>query len=216
VSRPDPPPPRGLPRQRRGVTPQGRGRYPDYDVLANAHHWDAVTRGVVEKRARTTPELSFFTADEAHTLRAFCDTVTGQDSEPRIPVVEMVDAKLAARSFDGYRYADMPRDDETWRRVARALDGFADLDAGAREQVVQSFAEGKLACDGLDASKAWSVVTRGVLSSFYSHPWAWSEIGYGGPRYPRGYIRMGSDRAEPDGAREGFELDPVKDVARRS
>ena len=31
-----PGPPSGLPRQRRGTTPQMRGRYPDYDVLGAA------------------------------------------------------------------------------------------------------------------------------------------------------------------------------------
>jgi hypothetical protein len=30
-----------------------------------------------------------------------------------------------------------------------------------------------------------------ILSGFYSHPWAWNEIGFGGPAYPRGYMRLG-------------------------
>ena len=34
----------------------------------------------------------------------------------------MVDAKLARGRLDGYRYADMPDDRETWRLVARGLD----------------------------------------------------------------------------------------------
>ena len=33
---------------------------------------------------------------------------------------------------------------------------------------------------------------RVVLACFYSHPWAWNEIGFGGPAYPRGYSRFGS------------------------
>ncbi len=32
--------PNQLPRQRRGRTPQMHGRYPDYDVLEQAAHWD--------------------------------------------------------------------------------------------------------------------------------------------------------------------------------
>jgi len=32
---------------------------------------------------------------------------------------------------------------------------------------------------------------RAILAAFYSHPWAWNEIGFGGPAYPRGYIRLG-------------------------
>ena len=30
-----------------------------------------------------------------------------------------------------------------------------------------------------------------ILAAFYSHPWAWNEIGYGGPAYPEGYMRLG-------------------------
>ena len=39
-----------LPHQRRGTSPQMRGRYPDYDVLAEAQHWDEPTRAVVLAR----------------------------------------------------------------------------------------------------------------------------------------------------------------------
>ena len=39
-----------------------------------------------------------------------------------------------------------------------------------------------------------------ILAAFYSHPWAWNEIGFGGPAYPRGYMRLG-----PTSTREPFE-----------
>ena len=31
---------------------------------------------------------------------------------------------------------------------------------------------------------------------YYSHPWAWDEIGFGGPAYPRAYMRL--ERGEPE------------------
>jgi gluconate 2-dehydrogenase subunit 3-like protein len=223
--RPDgePAPPEGLPRQRRGTTPQRHGRYPDYDVLEHAGHWDEVTRRTVLARVDDVPPLRFFDAAEAATLRAFCDTVTAQDAEPRIPVLEMVDAKLHAGRLDGFRYADMPRDDETWRRVARGLDeaaggSFAALAEDGRRAVVGRFAAGELTGGTwaqLPCARAWSVVTRAVLSAFYSHPWAWNEIGYGGPRYPRGYVRLQADGHAFDEGVEAFDVDPVPDVARR-
>ena len=48
-----------------------------------------------------------------------------QDAEPRVPVVEMVDEKLAAGRLDGYQYADMPDDRDTWRLVLAGLDEVA-------------------------------------------------------------------------------------------
>jgi hypothetical protein len=223
--RPDgqPAPPEDLPRQRRGTTPQMHGRYPDYDVLEHAQEWDEVTRQTVLKRAEPPPPLRFFTGPQARTLGALCDEVTAQDAEPRIPVLAMVDAKLDAGELDGFRFADMPEDPETWRLVAQGLDesargSFADLDAQERHHLVSRFADGNLTgpvWERIPPKKAWSVVTRAILAAFYSHPWAWNEIGYGGPRYPRGYMRLGEGMREPDQAPEAFELDPVPDVARR-
>ncbi len=49
-----------------------------------------------------------------------------QDAEPRVPVAEMVDEKLAAGRLDGYQYADMPDDRDTWRLVLAGLDETAE------------------------------------------------------------------------------------------
>ena len=195
-------------RHRDPATPQRRGRYPGYNVLDEADHWDEVTRRLVFDRVENVPPVRFFTAAEAHTLGALCDLLLAQDSEPRIPVLNMVDAKLFAGELDGFRYADMPDDRETWRRVALGLDaaarqraevGFAEASADTQNQVVESFSSGELrgeVWDDLPPARAWKVVTRAILGAFYSHPWAWNEIGFGGPAYPRGYARLGAGQRE--------------------
>ncbi len=203
-----------LPRQRRGITPQMIGRYPDYDVFDAVGTWDVATRKVIDERMRIASRaLRFFSVEEQPTLRAFCDVVTAQDSDPRVPVAELVDEKLDAGRLDGYQYAGMPDDRETWHRVLRGLDetaksrygrsSFATLDAAAREAVVADFAAGTLqggVWDTVNVKRAFSVCMRAVIAGFYSHPWAWNEIGFGGPAYPRGYMRLG-----PLAVREPFE-----------
>ncbi len=202
------------------------GRYPDYDVMENAGNWDPATRQMIEQRLRRSGPLRFFTSSEEATLRAFCDTTTAQDSEPRVPVAEMVDDKLASGRLDGYRYANMPRDPETWRLVLRGLDevaagrygrdSFAACDLPAREAVVSALADGSLrggAWDQLDVSRAFSVCMRAILAAFYSHPWAWNEIGYGGPAYPQGYMRLGPISVlEPHERPGATSEDPVRAV----
>jgi hypothetical protein len=198
------------------------GRYPDYNVLDEAEHWDEVTRSLVMERVDKVPPIRFFTAPEVVTLGRFCDLVMAQDREPKIPVLNMVDAKLFEGELDGFQYADMPDDRETWRRVAAGLDtasrqhGASDF-AGASEEVqkrvIDAFADGSLhgqVWDELPPAKAWKVVTRAILSAFYSHPWAWNEIGFGGPAYPRGYSRFGVGQREWWEAAPAFEQDPVK------
>jgi Gluconate 2-dehydrogenase subunit 3 len=218
--------PVSLPRQRRGVTPQMRGRYPDYDVLENRDHWDEVTRRVVMARVDDVPPIRFFTPAEARTLGAFCDAVMAQDDDPRIPVINFVDDKFFKGQLDGFQHAGMPDDRDVWRRMAVVLDERAREDYGkpsfdqcsppAQHNVCEKFASSKLDTGDMDCSTAWSVMTRAILSAFYSHPWAWSEIGFGGPAYPRGYSRLGPGMREEWEGEEAFDLDPVKDTERRS
>jgi hypothetical protein len=187
------------------TTPQNRGRFGDYDVMDDARHWDEVTRELITARERDVPAIVYFTPDEERQLRVFLDIALAQDCEPRIPVLEMVDARLARGDGDGYRYHDMPEDGETWKRFAARLreDGFDAL--ADKEAYVQKLHD--------DKSRPWSVVMRYALSAFYSHPWAWNEIGFGGPAYPRGYMRMGvGDHVgrEPHEGEEAFQRDPVR------
>ncbi|MEO8750783.1 MAG: gluconate 2-dehydrogenase subunit 3 family protein [Allobranchiibius sp.] len=221
-----PPHPRWLPRQRRGVSPQMIGRYPDYDVLASTDTWDHATSDVVLDRLAEPGPLRFFTAAEAPTLRAFCDTVMAQDVEPRVPVAEFVDAKLANAQLDGYQYAGMPADPDTWRIVLRGLNetatgrygkpSFAAAELETREAIVDDLAHARLSAgswDEVDVARAWSVCMRSILAGFYSHPWAWNEIGFGGPAYPQGYMRLGPlSTTEPHERHGATDEDPVQAV----
>jgi hypothetical protein len=179
------------------------GRYPDYDVLETTGTWDDRTKEVVLARLKPPGPLRFFGPEEEPTLRAFCDIAVGQDDEPRVPVAEAIDAKLAGGQLDGYIYAGMPDDRDTWRGVLRGLDevargqgvdSFSALNHDAQVETVSRLANGDLSSgvwDSLNPKRAWSVCMRAILSAFYSHPWAWNEIGFGGPAYPRGFMRMG-------------------------
>jgi hypothetical protein len=201
------------------------GRYPEYDVLEERGHWDEVTRRVVMARIEAVPPIRFFEPGEAATLSAFCDCVTGQDADPRIPLINFVDEKLFEGKLDGFRYVGMPDDREVWTRMAAVLDerarrlcGAPSFDAcapDAQHYICTEFADGSLDAGEMDCATAWSVVMRAVLSAFYSHPWAWNEIGFGGPAYPRGYSRLGVGMREPWEGDEAFELDPVEDSQER-
>ncbi|MGZ4165466.1 MAG: gluconate 2-dehydrogenase subunit 3 family protein [Solirubrobacteraceae bacterium] len=222
-----------LPRQRHGRTPQMHGRYPDYDVLEQRGHWDSVTREMVLGRVQDVPPIRFFTAAEAATLAALCNVLTAQDSEPRIPLINFIDEKYDKGDLDGFQFDDMPDDREAWRLVARGLDeqaaarcgatSFAAAGADDQLTIVADFADGKLhggAWAQLSVTHAFGLVMRVVLACFYSHPWAWNEIGFGGPAYPRGYSRFGSpdlQRAERETWEgvEHFDRDPISGARER-
>jgi hypothetical protein len=46
------------------------------------------------------------------------------------------------------------------------------------------------------------VLLKQTVGFYYSHPAAWSEIGFGGPASPRGYVRLGFDERDPWEAEE--------------
>ena len=214
--RPDrqPPDKSWLPRQRRGTTPQMVGRYPDYDVFDAASGWDAATRQ--GRRAAYDQAVAAHSVlrrrRKADRLRAFCDIVTAQDAEPRVPVVEMVDKKLAPGPMTATSTPTCPTiarrgascsTASTRRRGSATPRDFAAWTTGAGGRDRASSPQGALrggAWDLLNVKRAFSVCMRAVLAEFYSHPWAWNEIGFGGPAYPRGYMRLG-----PLSVREPFE-----------
>ena len=102
----------------------------------------------------------------------------------------------------------MPDDGEAWRRSLAALDA----DAAPRTAAVRRARPSSSRCDwssecrtapatatgtACRPSRSGALWTRYACAAFYSHPWAWNEIGFGGPAYPRGYKNLGLDQREP-------------------
>jgi hypothetical protein len=178
-------------------------------VLAEAAHWDAKTRELVLGRVNSVPRFSFFDEHEVQVLQPFVDVVMAQDDEPKIPVLNFIDEKLANGARDGYRYFLLPDDDDLWHTVARGLqaEGFAARPLEQQQEFVDRFSQARLhgePWDDLNIAFTWEIVHRDILAAFYSHPWAWNEIGFGGPAYPRGYSRFGSPHL-PESEREAWE-----------
>jgi len=191
-------------------------RFPGYDVLASTGTWDPVTADVVLGRLQPAGPLRFFTEGLDRTAGALFDRLLDQGGDKRVPVLQMVDARLAEGQTDGWRYADMPEDGAAFRASLRGLDqdakafadsDFAGLDRAGQTQILQDVQTGEGRWHGLQAAHVWSLWTRYACTAFYSHPWAWNEIGFGGPAYPRGYGNLGMDR------RESWE---VRDVSPQS
>lgn len=190
-------------------------RYPGYDVLnkRNSVSWNDKTRAVIDRRMATDPEKhQFFTAEEWPTLCAICARIVPQPpgrAHPA-PVAAMVDEKLHANSGDGYRDARLPPMRDAWRRGLAAIDGesksrygrhFHELTPLLQDDLLTAVQNGDVQDKGwrdLPAKLFFKKrLLHDVVSSYYAHPTAWSEIGFGGPASPRGYVRMNFDRRDP-------------------
>lgn len=206
----------------RGVTPQGRGRFPGFDVLDEVDRWDDVTAGAILSRLALPSELAFFTPHEVGIAAPLLDLLLAQDSDPRVPVLALIDERLAVGETDGWHYDDMPEDAQAWRESLAALDedarnahagrGFAELVTAEQAALVQAVQD--RSSDGADwhgwpAKHVWSLWTRYAATAFWSHPWAWNEMGFPGPAYPRGYLNAAVDGREHWEVRDRSGTDPV-------
>lgn len=191
------------------TTPPGTGpwsgRFPGFDVLDQSSHWDPVTTGVVLDRIGMAPDIRFFTPAEQAIATVLCDALLAQDDdtglESRVPIVNLIDARLAEQQTDGWHYHDMPPDGQAWRDTLAGLDtdannqfdtGFATCPSRHRASLIQAVQDlGSGQWHELNAKHVWSLWTRYACSAFYSHPSAWNEMGFPGPAYPRGYKNRG-------------------------
>jgi hypothetical protein len=196
-----------------------RTPYPDYDVLAkwDSPSWNDVTRDVVAKRLHEVPPRSFFDEHEWRTLEAVCERLIPQPDRPQnpVPIAAWIDHKLAANQTEGYRFAVLPPMQVAWRKALRGIDEdseqrwdkcFAELAPEQQDAVLRAVQRGEArgaSWQELPAAQFFErLLLSDVVSVYYSHPSAWSEIGFGGPASPRGYVRLKTNQSDPWEAKE--------------
>ena len=196
------------------------GRFPGFDVLSETGRWDPVTAGVVLARLGPPPPVRFFTPAEQAAATALLARLVGDGEAESVPVLQMIDSRLAEQQTDGWRYEDMPEDGQAWRDSLAALDAdasarygqdFAACSEEQRDTLIQAVQDlDAKDWHGMPAGHVWSLWTRYACTAFYSHPVAWNEIGFPGPAYPRGYKSLGVDALEPFEVRDTRpDEDPV-------
>jgi hypothetical protein len=190
------------------------GYYTGYSTMAQQKSWDKTTREVVADRVQKTPRVRFFSEQEAALLKAVIDRVMPQDDravDRVIPVLPILDERLYKNSLNGFRYEDMPPDQEAYRLAIKAIEemalnrfqqSFPDLTIHQQELILKSLHDGRPDPDHpiwqrMPVHRFWALLMEDCATAYYSHPWAWDEIGFGGPAYPRGYMRLENGLPEP-------------------
>jgi Gluconate 2-dehydrogenase subunit 3 len=190
------------------------GYYAGYSTMVQKKKWDNTTRDVVSDRVDKTPSIRFFAQQEAALLGAVIDRIMPQDDraeERIIPILPIIDERLYKNSLNGFRYEDMPPDQEAYRLAIKAIEemaqtrfqqSFIDLTVHRQELILKSLHDGKpdpqnTLWQKMPVHRFWALLMEDCVTAYYSHPWAWDEIGFGGPAYPRGYMRLENGLPEP-------------------
>jgi hypothetical protein len=189
-------------------------RYPGYDVLSKRQtpSWNDQTRQVIDERLSIDPDHhAFFDDAEWRALRAICDRIVPQQpGTPAVPVAAMVDQKMHEDADEGFENVCLGEMRKAWRRGLAAIDAearaagnrsFADLADADQDALLRRVQKGETQ-DAAWASLPPALFFRerllhDIVGAYYAYPSSWSEIGFGGPASPRGYVRMNFDRRDP-------------------
>lgn len=178
--------------------------YPNYDVMDSLNEWDPLTQEIVVKRKGPFPAPSFLQEHEVAMLRTIAQHLIYDNRKQVLDyIVHHFDEDLTSNIGESYRKSQAPPADSLVREGLQAIDkvaqalhgnGFLDIDVKDQFAILAS-----LQLEKAYPIPEWSVIPQKSLfdklleltvSAYYSHPTIWSEIGYGGPAYPRGYYRI--------------------------
>jgi hypothetical protein len=189
--------------------------YPSYQVLAkwDSPSFDDATRLVIAKRLGDVPARQFLSPTDFALLRAVMDCVLPQperSADERIPVEAFIDEMLQANRANGTRLEGTPTPRQAWLHGLQGIQheskrrhqkGFADLSPDQQADVMRAIDNADIdeeAWRGLHPQRFFrSILMKESVKAYYAHPFAWNEIGFGGPASPRGYVRLGPDERDP-------------------
>jgi hypothetical protein len=193
---------------------QQPGYYPGFSTMSQSKFWDAATRNMLRDRVESPPPIRYFNEGQCRFWTAVFDHLIPQsDRTPnhRIPIVALLDARLLENRTVGYRFENMPHDRLVYRSFgihainaeakARYADDFLALDQLGQEIVLRAIHDGRPIggndiWEHMSVHRFWQLLMTDAIDAYYAHPWAWDEIGYGGPAYPRAYTRL--ERGDPE------------------
>jgi len=195
------------------MTNEIRSPYPHYDVLDkwDSPSWNDQTRDVVARRLREVPERRFLSEHLYAVLDVVVARLVPQPDRPdaAVPITPWLDHRLDTDGGEGYRKESVPPQRHAWPKGLSALDGeararhgvsFTEIGPEQQDALLGRVQQGDVDADtwdGLPAAAFFSDVLSATLGVYYAHPAAWSEIGFGGPASPRGYVRLGPEGRDP-------------------
>jgi len=185
--------------------------YPDYDVMREKAHWDPHTQSIVVARLHPQYGFRFLTVVEAEQLRILSSLLTGDDRAEIVTyIVGYIDESLGGAVGEAERKSGVPKAQELVRQGLHLLDAASVLlyqgpylSIGKDEQrlLLEALGEDRAQPEptwrGFPVKPFFMKLMSLSHQAYYSHPTVWSEIGYGGPAYPRGYIRAHPNQLDP-------------------
>lgn len=177
--------------------------YPSFNVLDEKDEWDDHTQQIVTSRIDASVAYLFLSEQEAKTLSSLCGLLVDDSSRDALAfVVSHIDQTLFSSPGEGQRKVGVPTAPKLIRQGLTAIDqtseqkhsaAFAYLNPALQKQLIQDISK-----EQAQPTEVWNDIPQKDLfnklmqltvESYCSYPRVWSDIGYAGPAYPRGYVR---------------------------
>lgn len=178
--------------------------------MKEKEHWDDHTREIVEKRLQQK-DYQNLSLHESILLHHIASQLLDDTRDSVLHyVVDHFDQQLGSDIGENQRKADVPKASVLIREGIRAIENYATLTYGKQyaglpdeeKQAILTKIQNNqidLTADGIHipAKELFNKLHNEAAIAYYSHPTVWSEIGYAGPAYPRGYVRSELSQRDP-------------------
>lgn len=187
--------------------------YPGFDVMNEIEAWDPHTQSVVSQRLERTPRHQFLSPDEVATLRTVLGHLLYEDRGEILGyIVSHYDQRLGSKVGESQRREQVPKEADLVRWGLAAFEAmahhrhgkpFTQCDVQQQFDLVSQLQRGNWETAQipeyslLPQKELFKKLLSLAVEAYASHPAVWSEMGYAGPAYPRGYYRIERGVTDP-------------------
>lgn len=177
--------------------------YPTYDVYSEKNEWDTGTQEVLHKRVHPV-EGSMLTADMKRTLQAIAKSLfPSHIGEQTLSISMNLDQRLTNKKLKAFPKGAAHSKEQiilqglTFAEHESILEDkkpFFQLSDDEKHEKLHRWRVNKgnnEVWTPIKSSLFYTTITAELLKLIYSDPSVWSNIGFGGPAYPRGYYAFG-------------------------
>ncbi|OZM58120.1 hypothetical protein CIB95_00640 [Lottiidibacillus patelloidae] len=183
-----------------------QSHYPSFDVLTEKENWDVVTQQVINNRTNPNREKYFSNEEKELLLSLLPLLFPSHLGELSIDVITLFENRCANGKVIGYpigsKYKKLQIVHIGLENIQKQIYSqhetiFSKLSEDTQKIVIKDIQK------NLGYLNIWEKVSpqlffktllKELIPIVYSDPSIWSDIGYGGPAYPRGYYAFGPEQ----------------------
>lgn len=189
-----------------------QSHYPSYNVMEQKDHWDHHTQEIVTDRLVQKQQYQLLTDVEVEIIRSLCTHLIHDQRADIIQyVIRHIDQFISSNVGESQRKPGIPPAPQLIRdgiqaidqlSMQRHMDHYFHLSIADQTAILSEISQAK----NHNPVDVWGIIPPKELfnmllklttEAYYSHPVIWSEIGYAGPAYPRGYVRTQGGHLDP-------------------